>query len=167
MFDFFCVWVLIGCVFIVMVEMFMFIKCFKLVGFNFYKLLLLVFIYVVLLIISIVLFFGGLWWVIVMVFKFWYIYGLCWKWFLIVWKFFFFLIDKKYLIFIWIENYLIFVLSLWMVYIVDVIIVLFCIYFGIRDVGNLNVCVEFVYLYCVVILEFEFKRFDLFYFVYY
>lgn len=122
-FDFLRAWVLIGRVFTVMAETSMFIKCSKLAGLNFHNLSSLVFIYAVPLITSIVLSFGGLRWAIVTAFKLWHIYGLCWKWPLIVRKFPSFPTDKKYPTSIWIANHPISVPSLWMVHIVDAIIV--------------------------------------------
>lgn len=94
-FDFLRAWVLIGRVFTVMAETSMFIKCSKLAGLNFHNLSSLVFIYAVPLITSIVLSFGGLRWAIVTAFKLWHIYGLCWKWPLIVRKFPSFPTDKN------------------------------------------------------------------------
>lgn len=55
--------------------------------------------------------------------KLWHIYGLCWKWSLIVRKFPSFSTVKEYLTSIWIANYPISVQSLWLLHIVDAIIV--------------------------------------------
>lgn len=166
-FDFLRAWVLIGRVFTVMAETSMFIKCSKLAGLNFHNLSSLVFIYAVPLITSIVLSFGGLRWAIVTAFKLWHIYGLCWKWPLIVRKFPSFPTDKKYPTSIWIANHPISVPSLWMVHIVDAIIVSSRTHPGIRDAGNSNARAEFVYPYSAATPESESQRLDPPHFAYY
>lgn len=153
--------------FTVMAETFMFVKCSKLAGLNFHNLSSLVFIYAVPLITSIVLSFGGLRWAIVTAFKLWHIYGLCWKWPLIVRKFPSFPTDKKYPTSIWIANHPISVPSLWMVHIVDAIIVSSRTHPGIRDAGNLNARAEFVYPYRAATPESESQRLDPPHFAYY